>query len=303
MVEKRLKNLRQGQRSLSKKYKTQHKTGRLSENERDAYLHARLPATSSVCKKVLSHIHEKNKIQRILDLGCGPGSATYAALEVFEGIKQVHLVDRDKGYTYDFSVPHTFSNVGLEQFEVCNEYDLAIASYVFNECPHELLVTLLPQVWQKITSYFIIIEPGTPFGYQSFLKSRDILINCGASLVAPCPHEKTCPLSENDWCHFKERLIRSPVHQQVKSGARSFEDESYIYGVFAKQPPQERANRILKKPRKGSGHISFDLCTPHGVEKKIISRKSKESFLKAKKLSWGDVLKRDNANKKNELHE
>ena len=45
---------------------------------------------------------------------------------------------------------------------------------------------------------------------------------------------------------------------------------------------------MIKRPKKGSGHILLDLCLTENIERKTISRKDKEKYRVAKKLTWGD---------------
>src|SRR5437016_4510206 len=94
--------------------------------------------------------------------------------------------------------------------------DLAIFSYSLGEI-NEIEV-VLKKLWQFPIETFVIIEPGTPTGYKNILRARDTLIQCGAYIVAPCPHAKRCPLMFNDWCHFSVRLERSKWHRFVKEG-------------------------------------------------------------------------------------
>ena len=42
----------------------------------------------------------------------------------------------------------------------------------------------------------------------------------GAHVVAPCAHDKRCPMDGTDrWCHFSQRLQRPDTQRAVKGGA------------------------------------------------------------------------------------
>ncbi len=284
-----IKELQSSRQALTNRYRIEHQTNLLSSTERDVYLQSRMPATTAVCEKVLKCIAADNNILSFLDLGCGPGSATIAALKIFPQLQTIHLIDRDNCYDYGFCQAYKFFQQNFRELCLIQPYDLIVISYALSECDNTLLKNVLLQAWEHTNRYLIIIEPGTPYGYASFVKARQHLIDKGAFLVAPCPHELTCPLVSPDWCHFKIRLQRTKIHQQIKQGTRSFEDESYSFGVFSKQPTIKiKSKRIIKKPIKGSGHILFDLCTADGLKRETISRKDKPRYIQAKKLEWGD---------------
>jgi ribosomal protein RSM22 (predicted rRNA methylase) len=138
----------------------------------------------------------------------------------------------------------------------------------------------------------VIVEPGTPKGYETILHARDLMIQKGAQIYAPCPHMMRCPLEQGDWCHFKTRLSRSSLHQYVKEAACGFEDEKFSYLIACKKRyPQTPYDRVLREPIHRSGHTLLTLCTHEGtVEKRTISRRDKELYAKAKRAKWGDAL-------------
>ena len=283
-----LKDLQLSRQDLTHRYKTKHQTNLLSQVERNVYLESRMPATQAVCEKVFSNLEKEENITSLLDLGCGPGSATYAALKIFSNLLTIHLIDLDSSYSYNFCKPYQFFEQQFKDLSIAQSYDIIVISYALSECDNNLLEKVLIKAWEKTNRYLVIIEPGTPYGYTSFLKTRQYLIEQGAFILAPCPHELACPLIKPDWCHFKIRLHRTKIHQQIKQGTKSFEDESYIFGIFSKQPNQVKSKRIIKKPIRRKGHILFDLCTSDGLNRDTISRKDKISYIKAKKLMWGD---------------
>lgn len=291
MMTNKIKVLQAARHALSQRYKTEHQTKDLSPAERHVYIQARMPATQAVCANILaSHLGSRADLNSLLDLGCGPGSATAAALQVLPNLQTIHLIDQDDGYPYNF-VQHThFMRQDFKQLSLPQSYDLTIISYALSECSESLLIAVLEQAWANTEKYLVLIEPGTPYGYASFMLARQHLINQGAKIIAPCPHENICPLSQGDWCHFKLRLARSKLHQQIKQGSQAFEDESYTFGIFSKSIVEQRHKRIIKKPMHKTGHMIFDLCTTIGLERIIVSRKNKTNYQRAKKLDWGDNL-------------
>jgi len=113
-------------------------------------------------------------------------------LQVFPQLQTLHLIDRDANYKYDFDKTYQaqFFKQNFQQLYLPQAYDLIVLSYALSECDDRLCEQVLNQAWKHTKQYLIVIEPGTPYGYASLLKTRQHLIEQGAFLIAPCPHER-----------------------------------------------------------------------------------------------------------------
>jgi len=57
-----------------------------------------------------------------------------------------------------------------------------------------------------------------------------------ALAVAPCPHNLECPMATNSWCHFKQRMQRTPLQLAAKQNSSlNWEDEKFSYVVLGKK--------------------------------------------------------------------
>ena len=120
------------------------------------------------------------------------------------------------------------------------------------------------------------------------------LLAKGAHVVAPCPHDASCPLNAPDWCHFSQRLQRSRDHIQVKRADAPFEDEKFSYVALARQRPPARAARILAPPQLNKTGIALKLCGTDGLRQAVVPRRDKKAYAQTRRLRWGDVMP-DNA--------
>jgi len=196
-----------------------------SDIHRMAYLAVRLPATFAVVRRVL--LECKSRLPHfsplsLCDIGAGPGTASWAAIEVFSEITQVTLHEKDVSWLdLGRKLMENTSNSALNSAhwkatDLLHETsfsasDLVILSYVVGELPVAAMTKLIDSAWASATQVIAIIEPGTPHGFERIRMIRDQLINKGAFLVAPCPHHKACPMEKGDWCHFAERVERSSL--------------------------------------------------------------------------------------------
>ena len=96
-----------------------------------------------------------------------------------------------------------------------------------------------------------------------------------------------------DWCHFDQRLERTSLHRQIKSGALGHEDEKFSYVVFSRKPFAAATARIVRHPRKHTGHIQLTLCTLQGLLDRTIGKSQKEPYRLARKAAWGDPWSED----------
>jgi ribosomal protein RSM22 (predicted rRNA methylase) len=241
------------------------------------------------------------QVDSLLDLGSGPGTVLWAASEVFDELKKITLVEQDGELIQlgkrlaSYGEGEIFSHADWQKNDVlevaCESHDIVVLSYVIGELPPEQLSALIQKCWNAARKMVVVIEPGTPLGFKGILSVREKLIEWGAHLIAPCPHQNLCPMAAvGDWCHFSERLARTSEHRFVKEGKLGYEDEKYSYVIGGKTVGEEYKARILRHPQKHSGHIEFLLCTAEGLKKETISRRQGELYKHAKKCGWGDVL-------------
>lgn len=275
-----------------------------SDYHRLAYLAARMPATYAVVSRVLEECRNRApgfSPNSMCDVGAGPGTATWAALSVFPGIADVTLYEKDPEWLelgkslMEQSTQPALRNAVWKETDLSREFilkthDLIVLSYVVGELSAEALTSAVSQAWDAASQMLVVIEPGTPHGFERIKVVREQLIRLGGYLVAPCPHQDKCPMAGGDWCHFAKRLERSSLHMAVKDVSLGYEDEKYSYVVASKTSVGLPEARILRHPQHHSGHTEFVLCTKTGLEKRTISRRHKDLYKRAKKLEWGDIL-------------
>ena len=215
-----------------------------------AYLVARVPATYATNVKVqqaLAEVMPAFEPQSLLDIGTGPGTASWAALAQWPTIARVTQCEQDKTFAGLAAALNTAS--GLEPLrnakmvlksevtlDVDLRADLVVASYMLAELPLEDMAKLAARLWARTERVLLLLEPGTPQGFARLRKVREVLLGQGALVIAPCTHQLPCPMTGTDWCHFKTRVQRSREHMHAKQATVPFEDEAFSYLVLAKAP-------------------------------------------------------------------
>src|SRR5206468_8559211 len=145
-------------------------------------------------------------------------------------------------------------------------------------------------MWEKARDTLLVVEPGTPAGYDRIIALREHLIALGAHVAAPCPHDDKCPLAAPDWCHFTQRLQRSRAHKQVKGAELPFEDEKFAYVALTRAPVATRPSRVLAQPDLSKVEVTAKLCTPEGLALTKVPRRAKADYANARRWRWGDVV-------------
>lgn len=300
-----LADLRSASAELSDRYR--HRTrGRTdpfmdTDSHRKAYLLCRMPATFAVLQHVFAELCERmseENFSSLLDLGAGPGTTLWAALEEISSIKKASLIEQDMhlialgkqlaASNSDLSTDAvSWKQENIVRSDAFETHDLVVISYALGELPMEEQVKVLHRAWNAASKAIVIIEPGTPAGFATVRHARSILIEKQGYPVAPCPHADTCPMADGDWCHFSVRLERSRDHRQAKEGSLGYEDEKYSYIVMSKTPVGLPKARVLSSPLKRSGHFVLKLCSTEGLTQEIISKRHPDAYKKARKLEWG----------------
>jgi ribosomal protein RSM22 (predicted rRNA methylase) len=168
-----------------------------------------------------------------------------------------------------------------------------VSAYALAELSPAARTLLVAAAWHATSHVLVLVEPGTPVGFEHVLAARAALARDGAQFIAPCPHEGPCPLRTgartDDWCHFSVRVPRTRRHRQLKGGSLGYEDEKFAYLVATRRPvAAARPARVLRHPRIEKGRIGLTLCTPDGADRVVVSRRD-AAWPAARKASWGDA--------------
>lgn len=289
----KLSRLKELVAELSERYRTGKIPFLQTEEHRLAYLVTRFPATCAAIETALKEI-ESFPITTLLDLGAGPGTGWTAAKQIFSDLREGTCVEADASFI-KLGKSLIEDKVVWQQkdLKACSsfpEHDLVLMSYSMGEIPERFWAALLDAAWEATKQALVIIEPGTPVGFERIRKLRTYLLEKKGHLYAPCPHMEGCPMTGSDWCHFAARVTRSSLHRQAKEGSLGFEDEKFSYLIFGKKPRALPAARILRYPLKQKGHVSFALCAREGLKTKVVTKSDKEFYKKSKKLTWGSKL-------------
>jgi ribosomal protein RSM22 (predicted rRNA methylase) len=268
-----------------------------------AYAVVRMPATYAAVTASLNAMIQASPDfapATLLDVGAGPGTASFAAAQAFTSLTSFNAIDANPALrTLALALAgDAISSLGLsyalgrarEMLEHAASADLVIASYMIGELTDRERSAVVDALWVKTSHTLLIVEPGTPAGYQRIVAARDQLIAAGAHIAAPCPHAAVCPLIAPDWCHFVQRLARSRAHRELKGADVPFEDEKFSFIALTRAPvPQRPAARVLAPPVVTKVGVTAKLCEADGaVRPTSIPRRDKAAFAAARRWDWGD---------------
>jgi len=182
---------------------------------------------------------------RVLDLGCGPATASLAFLTAVqqkcpEAPLEFQLVDQNKAILRDaqqllnswsselkLTRPpkiETFSRE-LRRHRLQGKFDLIVLNHVLNEMLQTtaldrgqwLLAKVLP--FLKPNGLLVVLEPALKRPNRELMALRDHLLEPGQHRVlGPCLHENICPMlaaTKNDWCHFYMDWEEPPYLKQL----------------------------------------------------------------------------------------
>jgi ribosomal protein RSM22 (predicted rRNA methylase) len=290
---------------LSDRYRSEaarHRS-RLSSAEMHAYLATRVPATFAATRRVLAELAPLRPgwaPASLLDLGAGPGTATWAAADAFGALERAVLVESDPEMAALGTRLSKMAGAGLGtgiEWAVGDAAtlplppsDLVIAAYVLGELGNDRQLSALERWWEAARDELVLVEPGTPAGFERLRVARSALVYWGAQVTAPCPHDGRCPMEGPDWCHFAVRLERSALHRDLKAGRLGYEDEKFSYLAVSPPRPRSPIARLVRSPRPHKGHVRLVVCQADGLVERVISRRDGEVYKQARAARWGDRI-------------
>jgi ribosomal protein RSM22 (predicted rRNA methylase) len=292
--------------AISQRYREQRHDGRLhiaSRRDALAYVAVRMPATYAAARASFDAITEARPDfgpKTMLDIGAGPATALWAAADCWPTLADALLVEASpllRACGEELAAQAELPNMTWRTANVASDAidgaprDLVTLAYVLNELATNVRQSALERLWRLTADTLVIVEPGTPAGWQRLLAARRQLIESGAHVIAPCPHARECPLQSPDWCHFARRVARSRLHRQAKGAEVPWEDEKFSYLALSRRPAPAAGARVIARPRKASGRVTLKLCRPDGsAADQLFSRRDGDLFKRASRSDWGSSL-------------
>ncbi|MFE9750720.1 small ribosomal subunit Rsm22 family protein [Saccharothrix saharensis] len=274
-----------------------------SEVDVAAYAGYRMPATFAAVRAVFAEVAAvvpEFAPRTLVDVGGGTGAALWAAQDTWPSLVDLtvveqapHAVALGKRLVAGAREPAlrgaTWRHGLIDPGAPAPRADLVTLSYVLGELPEHTRADAVRWLAREADTV-VLIEPGTPAGYERIVAARDLLVELGLSLLAPCPHERECPIPRGqDWCHFAARLPRVGAHRLIKEGTLNFEDEKFSYVAASRTWSRRSANRVLRHPLKRKGMVVLRLCTGEdGLEDTTVSKRHGDLYRAARDAKWGD---------------
>ncbi|KNF03869.1 hypothetical protein PSTG_02959 [Puccinia striiformis f. sp. tritici PST-78] len=143
---------------------------------------------------------------------------------------------------------------------------LAIMSYTLSDLPNQAARReAIEGIWNSGAQTIVIVDRGTPAGFEVVADARQQLLmlgrkeyrrtkyerelstetdksdekdlnELGSWVLAPCPHDKPCPLHLSDnpkhFCHFSQRIDRPKFLKDTKHTTKPEEDAKYSYVII-----------------------------------------------------------------------
>jgi ribosomal protein RSM22 (predicted rRNA methylase) len=271
-----------------------------------AYLAQILPATYAQLFGAMAATKAQARAwspQTLLDLGSGPGTALWAAVEQWSSLTRLEAWEREPSFIEigkklaQVSASPTVNDSQWRRIDLRHQlppttptYDFVILGHVLNELSAAAQQHIVAWAWEHCAGVLLIVEPGTSAAFPALKSAREQLLTLGARTLAPCPHDHPCPLVD-DWCHFSQRLQRPRVQRRAKEAISQWEDCKFSYAAMARFAPHDAPwARVIRAPHVTKVYAEVRLCTTEKIRQLRESKKTREKFKHLKQLRWGQTL-------------
>jgi len=223
-----------------------------------------------------------------LDLGSGPGAASFALLDA--GATRVLAADRSGpalGLAAKLAQLSMTSGKALNtqrwQPETplpSGKFSVIVAQHLLNELWRgdealERRAALCRDLLGRLESHgtLLLIEPALRDTSRELLQLRDVLVGEGIAVRAPCLYRGACQALDrpSDWCHAERDWTPPPMVLELAQAAGLRKERlkmSYLMlappGELWAEPPPGRLFRIVSEPLQGKGRLRYMACGPEG---------------------------------------
>lgn len=271
------------------------------------------------CLNEVKDLFGKAGVIRILDIGCGPGTASLAAIDFFEGKKiEIVGVDQNRHILRDAreiveacsrGVKETPTFAGMTRWDwnaqrsSCSLFDVIFLSNITGELKGiDERVRMINGLFSRSLSsggIIIIIEPALQKTTRDLMHLRDVLLEKIAELrvVSPCTHNDPCPMlrsNKRDWCHMYLDWERPKIIEDVDrliGNRKDYLKFSYLIITNRGSRAASRESRVVSSPLISRGKTELLLCGD-GLIKRLteLNRDRKNNTKHLDELKRGDLL-------------
>ncbi|MBA3723331.1 MAG: hypothetical protein H0W89_00360 [Candidatus Levybacteria bacterium] len=275
-----------------------------------AYLALRVPATYAQSYATIANVHElvpSWQPKTILDIGSGPGTAIWAASEIWPSLTDATAIEQHNSLvslgkqiatTAELSIATTWLRQDIREGidEDDTTYDVVIIANVLNELSTTAADKLIGQALNKTSGVLVIVEPGTPAGSVIVQNAAKKLGKAG-NLLAPYINN-TFFNDDNYYLHFSQKFIRPEFQRRLRQQMREsslmasdWEDAKYTYTIISKLAPEITPwGRCVGPIQVQKGFLEIPVLTKDGIEKIKVMKRYREQYNSAKNVKWGDVV-------------
>jgi ribosomal protein RSM22 (predicted rRNA methylase) len=292
----------EGVRELSAMFNgvTPHRPGYLAAARlRRPYVHYYLPVNAEKVARVLGELETYSPLPsrlRVLDFGCGPGTASVALLlrRKAAELTLVDVVDEALEDAAFFARALGVEARRAHEVPAGERFDLILAANVLSETSSPLEEHLTDR------GHLVVIEPALKATTRRLMEWRDGLVKRGYRIAAPCLRAATCPMLERDdlWCHMDVAWPRpAGVAEVDRRVGLTKESLKYSYLVVtrggATLADLGGSHRVVSNLHKEKGKAWTMLCGRTGplCRAEVLSRHRSEATAAFFRADRGDVLK------------
>lgn len=173
-----------------------------NDYEAAAYTGLRLPVHYGPLYNLyhqISLVYPDFKPKSLMDFGCGPGTAIWAAKQFWD-INQVSAIDINEHmlaiveswaqiHNSELHIPELelsrYQRIQKE-FESKDQFDLVVSSYTLTDLPNDTNRTFtVESLWKQTRDILVLVDRGTPVGSEAILKARQRILDFSASRDIP----------------------------------------------------------------------------------------------------------------------
>lgn len=160
---------------------------------------------------------------------------------------------------------------------------LAVWSFSLREMAGDPRVarTLLLESLEHLGSQgrILVLESGARAGSEFLMEVRDLVMESGVEVSAPCVAKGPCPMrAAGDWCHFTWRFGLGPIGQRIAAVAGRRAHEVHVSWLMLRPAASQARDdadggRVLTVRSLGKQGFRLNLCRSEGMQTVDVPRK------------------------------